>query len=66
MQGQRYPITETRTILNLSKRLIDVAEQDRQHEECEVKLVKDAKSTGEALHAHRGGPSHEAALFSLL
>jgi hypothetical protein len=42
MRGQRYPITEI-GILNLTKRLIEVAEQDRQHDECEVKFFKEAK-----------------------
>lgn len=42
MQGQRYPITEI-GILNLTKRLIEVAEQDKKFGECEVKFYKDAK-----------------------
>ncbi len=42
MQGQRYPITEI-GILNLTKRLIEVAEEDKQYGECEVKFYKGAK-----------------------
>jgi hypothetical protein len=42
MAGQRYPITEI-GILNLTKRLVEVAEQDVKYDECEVKTVKGAK-----------------------
>ncbi len=42
MQNQRYPITEI-GILNLTKRLIEVAEQDKNFGECEVKFYKGAK-----------------------
>jgi len=42
MQGQRYPITEI-GMLNLTKRLIEVAEKDKQFGECEVKFYKNAK-----------------------
>jgi hypothetical protein len=42
MQGQRYPLTEL-GILNLTRRLIDVAEQDIKYGECEVKFFKGAK-----------------------
>ncbi len=42
MQGQRYPITEI-GILNLTKRLIEVAEEDKKFGECEVKFYKGAK-----------------------
>jgi Protein of unknown function (DUF1571) len=42
MAGQRYPITEI-GILNLTKRLVQVAEQDKSFGECEVKFYKDAK-----------------------
>jgi hypothetical protein len=42
MRGQRYPITEI-GILNLTKRLIEVAVEDREHGDCEVKFFKDAK-----------------------
>ena len=39
MRGQRYPITEI-GFLNLTKRLVDVAQNDRQFGECEVKFQK--------------------------
>jgi outer membrane lipoprotein-sorting protein len=42
MVGQRYPITEI-GILNLTKRLVQVAEQDKKFGECEVKFYKNAK-----------------------
>jgi hypothetical protein len=42
MAGQRYPITEI-GFLNLTKRLIDVANQDKQFGECEVKFFQGAK-----------------------
>ena len=42
MVGQRYPITEI-GFLNLTKRLIEVAEQDKMFGECEVKFFKGAK-----------------------
>jgi hypothetical protein len=42
MAGQRYPITEI-GFLNLTKRLIEVAEQDKQFGECEVKFYQGAK-----------------------
>lgn len=42
MQGQRYPITEL-GILNLVRRLIEVAEADMKYGECEVKFYKGAK-----------------------
>ncbi len=45
MAGQRYPITEI-GILNLTKRLIEVAEQDKNFGECEVKFSKGAKING--------------------
>jgi hypothetical protein len=45
MAGQRYPITEI-GFLNLTKRLIEVAEQDKQYGECEVKFYKGAKING--------------------
>lgn len=45
MQGQRYPITEI-GILNLTRRLAEVAEQDTKFGECEVKYVKGAKING--------------------
>ena len=45
MAGQRYPITEI-GIGNLTKRLIDVAEHDKQYGECEVKFFKGAKING--------------------
>jgi hypothetical protein len=45
MRGQRYPVTEI-GLLNLTRRLIEVAEQDIKYGECEVKFVKGAKING--------------------
>lgn len=45
MAGQRYPITEI-GIGNLTKRLIEVAEHDKQYGECDVKFFKGAKING--------------------
>ena len=42
MQGERYPLTEM-GILNLTHRLVEVAEQDTKYGECEVKFFKGAK-----------------------
>lgn len=42
MQGNRYPITEI-GILNLVRRLIEVAEADTKYGECEVKFYQGAK-----------------------
>jgi len=42
MKGQRYPITEV-GILNMVRRLIEVAEKDLQYGECEVKFFEGAK-----------------------
>jgi hypothetical protein len=42
MNGQRYPLTEL-GILNLTRRLVEVAEQDVKYGECEVKFYKNAK-----------------------
>ncbi|MGO8690634.1 MAG: DUF1571 domain-containing protein [Thermoguttaceae bacterium] len=42
MQGERYPLTEL-GILNLTHRLVQVAEQDTKYGECEVKFFKGAK-----------------------
>jgi hypothetical protein len=42
MAGQRYPITEI-GFYNLTKRLVEVAEQDKKFGECEVKFFKGAK-----------------------
>ncbi|MGW8258215.1 MAG: DUF1571 domain-containing protein [Thermoguttaceae bacterium] len=42
MKGQRYPLTEL-GILNLTRRLVQVAEQDIKYGECEVKFFKNAK-----------------------
>ena len=47
MYGQRYPITEI-GILNLTKRLIEAAEQGRQHGECEVTIRAGAQIDGRA------------------
>ena len=42
MQGQRYPITEI-GMLNLTKRLVEVAEMDKHFGECDVKFLRNAK-----------------------
>jgi uncharacterized protein DUF1571 len=42
MQGQRYPITEI-GILNLTKRLLEVGEEDKKYGECEVKFFNGAQ-----------------------
>ncbi len=42
MQGQRYPITEI-GMLNLTERLVEVANTDKQFGECEVKFYRNAK-----------------------
>jgi outer membrane lipoprotein-sorting protein len=42
MAGQRYPITEI-GFLNLTKRLIEVADMDKQYGECDVKFYQGAK-----------------------
>jgi hypothetical protein len=42
MRGQRYPLTDI-GVLNLTRRLIEVAEQDVKYAECEVKFFKGAK-----------------------
>ena len=44
MAGQRYPLTQV-GILNLTKRLIEVASEDVKYGECEVKYFKGARST---------------------
>jgi hypothetical protein len=45
MRGNRYPITEI-GVLNLTKRLIEVAELDKKYQECEVKFYNGAKIDG--------------------
>lgn len=45
MQGQRYPITEI-GMLNLTRRLVEVAEADKKFGECEVKFFNNAKING--------------------
>ncbi|HID75704.1 MAG TPA: DUF1571 domain-containing protein, partial [Planctomycetaceae bacterium] len=45
MRGNRYPITEI-GVLNLVRRLIEVAESDIQYGECEVKFFEGAKING--------------------
>ncbi len=45
MQGQRYPITQI-GILNLTRRLIEVASEDVKYGECEVKYFKGATING--------------------
>ena len=42
MKGQRYPLTEI-GVLNLTRRLVEVAEKDAKFGECEVKFLKGAK-----------------------
>jgi len=42
MQNQRYPITEL-GILNLTRRLVEVGEQDIKYGECDVKFYEGAK-----------------------
>ena len=42
MRGQRYPLTDM-GILHLTRRLIEVAEQDTKYGECEVRYFKGAK-----------------------
>jgi outer membrane lipoprotein-sorting protein len=42
MNDQRYPLTEI-GVQNLTKRLIEVAEQDVKYDECDVKMVKGGK-----------------------
>ncbi len=42
MQNQRYPLTQI-GILNLTRRLVDVASEDVKYGECEVKYFKGAK-----------------------
>jgi hypothetical protein len=42
MNGQRYPLTEL-GILNLVRRLVQVAQEDIKYGECEVKFFKGAK-----------------------
>jgi hypothetical protein len=42
MAGQRYPITEI-GFLNLTKRLIEVADMDKMYGECDVKFYQGAK-----------------------
>jgi hypothetical protein len=45
MEGQHYPITEI-GVLNLCRRLIEVAEEDLKYDECEVKFDRQAKLNG--------------------
>jgi hypothetical protein len=45
MKDQRYPITEI-GIANLTKRLIEVGEHDKQYGECDVKFFQGAKVNG--------------------
>src|SRR5204863_5829411 len=45
MSGQRYPITEI-GVSNLTRRLIDVAENDKKYGECDVKFFNGAKING--------------------
>jgi outer membrane lipoprotein-sorting protein len=45
MQGNRYPITEL-GVENLAKRLVEVAEHDKQFGECDVNFLPQAKVNG--------------------
>jgi outer membrane lipoprotein-sorting protein len=45
MQGNRYPITEL-GVENLTRRLVEVAEHDKQFGECEVNFYPNAKVNG--------------------
>ncbi|MEN6449873.1 MAG: DUF1571 domain-containing protein [Thermoguttaceae bacterium] len=45
MKNQRYPITEL-GILNMTKRLVEVGEKDKNFGECDVKFYKGAKING--------------------
>jgi hypothetical protein len=45
MRGQRYPLTEI-GLLNLVNRLVEVAQQDINYGECEVKFFQGAKING--------------------
>jgi hypothetical protein len=45
MKGHRYPITAI-GILNLCRQMRDSIKQDMDHEECEVKIVRDAEFAG--------------------
>jgi hypothetical protein len=45
MKNQRYPLTEL-GILNLTNRLVEVGEKDKNYGECEVKFYKGAKING--------------------
>lgn len=45
MAGNRYPVTEI-GILNLTRRLIEVGENDMRYGECEVKFLENAKING--------------------
>ncbi len=42
MRGQRYPITDI-GVMNLIRRLVEVAEEDTKYGECDVKFYKGAK-----------------------
>ncbi|MCE5268699.1 MAG: DUF1571 domain-containing protein [Planctomycetaceae bacterium] len=45
MRNQRYPLTEL-GILNMTKRLVEVAEKDKNYGECDVKFYPGAKING--------------------
>jgi hypothetical protein len=45
MQNERYPLTEL-GIMNMTRRLVEVAEKDINYGECEVKYFQDAKING--------------------
>ena len=45
MRGQRYPITDI-GIENLLIKIIEACERDRQHDECEVQIFRNAKVGG--------------------
>ena len=64
MRNQRYPLTEL-GILNLTRRLVEVGEQDVKYGECEVKFYEGAKINNRRLHLHRSRPSGAAAELPL-
>ena len=45
MRNERYPLTEL-GILNMTRRLVEVGEQDKKYGECQVKFYENAKING--------------------
>ena len=70
MHNQHYPLTEL-GLLNMVKRLVEVAEQDKKYGECDVKFFKGAKINNrtctciQVLHPvpRRNFIFHEAKIF---